>query len=220
MHSSFEYSYYHQSLRMRIISWNVRGTKKAQVLQEIAFLKRTYKPQLIFLLETLVNRKNILDILPKMGFEHFDFVEPVDHFGGVAVLWDNGIIHASVLKKEPRAIHMLVYDTVKKCNSIISGVYAPAQLQDKDSFWDQLAQMHHVFDIPWCIMGDLNELANPSEKKGGKWYPLSKFARLNRFLESINGISVLVTGNPYTWKKRLQTHLIYERLDRAIARND
>ena len=80
----------------------------------------------MFLLETLVNKKNILDILPKIGFEHFDYVEPVNHSGGLAVLWDNEVIHASVLKREQRAIHMLVYDTVQKCNSIIRGVYAPA----------------------------------------------------------------------------------------------
>ena len=67
---------------MRIISWNVQRIKKAQVLQEIFFLKRTHKPQIMFLLETLVNKMNILDILPKMGFEHFDYVEPVNHYGG------------------------------------------------------------------------------------------------------------------------------------------
>jgi len=83
----------------------VQGTKRTQVLQEISFLKRTHKPQLMFLLETLVNKKNILDILPKLGFEHFDYVEPVNHSDGLAVLWDNGVIHASVLKKEQRAIH-------------------------------------------------------------------------------------------------------------------
>ena len=194
---------------MRIICWNVQGTKKTQVLQEIAFLKRTHKPQLIFLLETLVNKKNLLDILPKMGFDHFDYVEPVNHSGGLAVLWDNGTIHALVLNKEHRAIHMLVYDTVRKSNSIISGVYAPAQYQDKDRFWDHLAQLHQVFDLPWCIIGDMNELANPMEKKGGKRYPPSKFIRLNRFLDRINGISVPFQGNPFTWKKRLHTHLIY-----------
>jgi len=92
---------------------NVQDTKKAQVLQEIYFLKRTHKPQIVFLSETLVNKKNILDILQKMGFAHFNYVEPVNHSGGLAVLWDNGVIHASVLKKEQRAIHMLVYDTLK-----------------------------------------------------------------------------------------------------------
>ena len=107
-----------------------------------------------------------------MGFEHFDYVEPVKHSGALAVLWDNGIIHASVLKKEQRAIHMVVYDTLKKCSSIISGVYAPAQTQDKYRFWNQLKQLNNVIDLPWCIIGDLNELANPTEKRGGKRYPL------------------------------------------------
>jgi len=124
---------------MSIISWNIQGVKKAQVLQEIP--KTPHNPQLIFLLETLVNKKSILSILPKMGFDNFDYVEPVNHSGGLAVLWNNGLIHASVLKKEQRAIHMLVYDTSKHCSSIISGVYAPSQFQDKDCFWQQLEQM-------------------------------------------------------------------------------
>jgi len=125
-------------------------------------------------LGTLVNKKNTLDVLPKMGFDHFDYVELVNHSGGLAVLWDNGIIHASVFKKEQRAIHMLVHDTSKQCSSIISGFNAPAQSQDKDCFWNQLLQMNNVIDLPWCIMGDLNELANPT--RGRKRYPLSKFA--------------------------------------------
>ena len=205
---------------MRIISWNVQGVKKAQVLQEIQFLKRTHKPQILFLQETLVNERNILDILPKLGFDHFDYVEPVNHSGGLAVLWDNGLIHASVLNKEPRAIHMLVYDSSKQCSSIVSGIYAPAQLQDKDSFWTHLVQMNNVIDLPWCIIGDCNELANPSEKRGGQRLPLLKFRRLNNFLDTINAISVPFTGFPLTWKKRIHSHLIYERLDRAILRSD
>ena len=74
--------------------------------------------------------------------------------------------------------------------------------------------------IPWCIIGDLNELANPSEKSGGKHYPLSKFDRLNDFLGRINAISVPFRRYPFTWKKPIHTHLIYERLDRATLRND
>jgi len=32
--------------------------------------------------------------------------------------------------------------------------------------------------------------------------------------------SILVNGSPFTWKKRIYTHLIYERLDRTIAMKD
>jgi len=205
---------------MHIISWNVQGVKKAQVLQEIQFLKSTHKPQILFLQETLVNERNILDILPKLGFDHFDYVEPVNHSGGIAVLWDNGLIHASVLNKEPRAIHLLVYDPAKQCSSVVSGIYAPARLQDKDSFWNHLVQMNTAIDLPWCIIGDCNELANPSEKRGGQRLPPSKFRRLNNFMDTINAVSVPFIGYPFTWKRRIHSHLIYERLDRAILRSD
>ena len=36
---------------------------------------------------------------------------------------------------------------------------------DKDEFWKSLDQMNAVVDLPWCIIGDFNELAAPSEKE-------------------------------------------------------
>jgi len=60
---------------MKIICWNTQGVKKPLALQEVKFLIRTHEPDLIFLLEILVNETNICRILPIMGFEHYDFVQ-------------------------------------------------------------------------------------------------------------------------------------------------
>ena len=98
---------------MKAICWNVQGAKKTQVVQEVKFLVRTHEPGMLFLLETLINESNIRRILPVLGFEHFDFVSPVNHSGVIAVLWNNGNIHASILIKEPRAIHLLLHDPNK-----------------------------------------------------------------------------------------------------------
>jgi len=59
-----------------------------------------------------------------------------------------------------------------------------------------------VIDLRWCIIGDLNELAYPSEKRGGKLYPPSKFERLNNVMDRIKAISVPFSGFPFTWKKK------------------
>ena len=83
------------------------------------------------------------------------------------MLWNNGTIYASILRKEQRAIHMLIHDTGQACISIISGVYAPAQQRDKESFWSHLLQLNNVIDLPWCLIRDFNEVANPIEKRGG-----------------------------------------------------
>jgi len=137
----------------------------------------------------------------------------------IAVLWNSRKIHASVLQNSHRALHLLVHDTTISVSSIISGIYAPAQPREKDSFWQYLIELTTVFDLPWCIIGDFNEIASPSEKQGGQVFPCNKYWRLNQFLSLTKGVFVPVNGSIFTWKKRLHMHLIYERLDRAIVCN-
>jgi len=197
-----------------------REQKEHKFCLEIQFLKRTHKPDIVFLLETMVNEKNIRNFLPRIGFEHFDFVEPTNHSGGLAILWNNEKIHASILRKEQRAIHMLIHDPSINQNLIISGIYAPAQQRDKEIFWNHLYHLNEVIDLRWCIIGDFNELANPSEKHGGRPQPSTKFVRLNDFRNTINASTIPTNGSLFTWKKHIHTHLIYQRLDRAIGRNN
>ncbi|KAJ8444785.1 hypothetical protein Cgig2_011747 [Carnegiea gigantea] len=104
-------------------NWNVQGAKKAQVLEEVKILKRTTHPYILFLLETMTNEKNTCLIIQKMGFDHFNFVLPINHSGGIWVLWNNNNCHALVLAKENRAIHMLVHDPANSKNILVSGVY-------------------------------------------------------------------------------------------------
>jgi len=61
---------------------------------------------------------------------------------------------------------MLVHDPVKQKNIVVSRVYGPTQSRDKESFWNSLVQMNNVIDIPWCLIGDCNELKNLLEKRG------------------------------------------------------
>ena len=78
-----------------------------------------------------------------------------------------------------------------------------------------LCDLSEIFDLHWCIIGDFNELAKPSEKQGRISHPCTKYRRLNHFLDQSNAISVPGNGSIYTWKKHIHTHLIYEWLDRA-----
>jgi len=198
---------------MKVLSWNIQGIKKPQALQELRLLKQTHKQDILFIVETLVTDSHLLRVLPKLGFDYYDFISPINRAGGIAVLWNSGTIHASLLSKSNWAIHLLVHDTTNSMQSIISGIYAPTQQREKDSFWTLLNETHKLFDLPWCIIGDFNELANPSEKRRGICHPNTKYHRLNNFLTQNNAISVPVNGSIFTCKKRIHMHLIYERLD-------
>ena len=80
-------------------------------------------------------------LLPQLGFDHYDFILPVNHSGGIWVLWNQQNILANVLFKEDRAIHLLVFDIIRQKLSIISGIYAPAQPSQKDVFWSHLREL-------------------------------------------------------------------------------
>ena len=69
-------------------------------------------------------------------------------------------------------------------------------------------------------MEDFNEITCPNEKLDGTTPNVNKFQLLHDFLTNINAQTLQVSGDLFTWKKRVHTHLIYERLDRIIARNN
>jgi len=101
-----------------------------------------------------------------------------------------------------------------------SAVYTPAQTQDKNAFCDYLKHLHDVIDLPWCLMGDFNEMLLSSNKIGGSPLKVSKTQRLSDFLAYSKGVDANVHGLIFTWKKFLRGQLIYEKLDRVIFRED
>ena len=67
---------------------------------------------------------------------------------------------------------MLVHDTTNANSVITSEIYVLAQQREKEAFWDHLRELNGVIDLPWCLIEDINELAHPTEKRGGHNYPL------------------------------------------------
>jgi len=47
----------------------------------------------------MISEKNLLCVLPTLGFDHFDYVLPSFQLRGIAVLWCNNTIHALILHK-------------------------------------------------------------------------------------------------------------------------
>ena len=205
---------------MKIIAWNVQDAKKCQLREEIRYLLKNQRPDLVFLIETMASESTTKQLLPQLGFDFYDYILPINHAGGIWVMWNTKNMMANVLFKEDRAIHMLVFDVLIQKFSIISGVYAPAQPSHKDVFWSHLQNLNSVIDYPWCLIGDFNELESHADKTGGPPANLSRLTRLPKFLNFCRATTLPVLGHSFTWKKRVHNHLVYEKLDRAIGRHD
>jgi len=149
---------------MKIVCWNVQGARKSQLRLEVGFINRIIKPDILILLETMVNEQDANLIITNLGFSHYDTIPTENHCGGIWCLWNPINVDVSILVKESRAIHCQIKDNVKNKQCLLTAVYALAQERHKDAFWQHLKQLNEFVNLPWCIMRDLTKYSTHQKR--------------------------------------------------------
>ncbi|GAU38527.1 hypothetical protein TSUD_148090 [Trifolium subterraneum] len=84
--------------------------------------------------------------------------------------------------------------------------------------WDLLRDLGNMSSIPWCIIGDFNELLSQADKKGIHPQTNGLCMGFRQAVSDCDLIDIPIEGHPFTWiKSRGTPHVIEERLDRAMA---
>ena len=101
---------------------------------------------------------------------------------------------------------------------VFSGVYGPVEKSLRALFWEELGSIKGLWNEPWCVGGDFNEILSPDERfKGGR---ISNSMR--RFADILNGLELRdlpLQGGPFTWRGGLNGRF-KSRLDRFVASSD
>ncbi|KAF7843708.1 putative ribonuclease H protein At1g65750 family [Senna tora] len=138
-------------------------------------LKRQFKLDGLFILETRQSGWKADQIINKCGFELHDRVEAEGFVGGIWGLWDSENIAVQVLRKHRQFMHMKIG---KRNESwLLTVVYASPHLNSRRELWGELHELSRNITEPWCIAGDFNAFVADNEKKGG-----NVAARLDRVL--------------------------------------
>lgn len=78
--------------------------------------------------------------------------------------------------------------------------------------------MSSLSNTPWLIIGDFNEISQPSEKFGEGPPSEQKMKIFNTFLNSCNLLDLGFIGTPFTWTNgRLGNQIVRTCIDRAHA---
>ncbi|WOG99649.1 hypothetical protein DCAR_0519003 [Daucus carota subsp. sativus] len=142
-------------------------------------------------------------------------VDAVGHGGGVALLWKNegGI---TIVNSCSNFIDFEVtHEQIGRWR--YTGYYRIPDRSKRREAWSMIKNLAADSMLPWCIIGDFNDLMTEDEKKGEQCHPR---ALLNGFSETImecNLIDLGFTGDKFTWERGRGTDKwILERLDRGL----
>ena len=89
--------------------------------------------------------------------------------GGLAFLWKK-MNSCSLFGFSKHHIGVIIFDRDGKVWRCI-GLYRHPDRNNRRETWDLLRSLKVISPLPWCIMGDFNNLLSREEKKGGAEYP-------------------------------------------------
>ncbi|XP_074374181.1 uncharacterized protein LOC141714567 [Apium graveolens] len=138
------------------------------------------------------------------------------HGGGLALMWKNeGVV-------DIKASCDNYIDFEVECEQVgrwrYTGFYGCPERTRRQESWNILHALALKSQLPWCVLGDFNDMQFSFEKRGGRPQPNNLLVGFNDAITDCGLEDLDFTGSEYTWEKSRGTPgWIQERLDRELA---
>ncbi|XP_057453246.1 uncharacterized protein LOC130745123 [Lotus japonicus] len=201
---------------LRIISWNVRGAVHEYGKLFIKELIRSKKPDIVLLYEIRCQFAQVSHYWNSLGFFPAFVSEAIGFSGGIWVMIRTNFGLST------RLIHMhgqaITFELWKDNLSwVCNAIYASPIPEQREILWQHLTQLRESISIPWLLVGDMNEVLQPSEVRGGDFIP-SRAHRFASVLDKCRLIDLGLVGGNYMWfRNRNNIIILSKRLDRALG---
>lgn len=201
---------------MSVLNWNCRGIGLPSKIQFLKDVVRQERPDFIFLCETIDNKNKMERVRRALRFDGLISVDDVGKSGGLAFLWRHK--DQAQLRSESRNHIDMEINMNGKDRWRLTGVYGEPDRNQRRKTWDLLRTLARDSNLPWCTIGDLNNVLSQEDKNGGAPYPSWLIDGFNEVLVDVELIDMDLVGHQFTWEKGRGTTAWTEvRLDRALT---
>lgn len=185
----------------------------------IRFLKeitQKIKPNIIFLSETLAEIKKVQEVCKLLNFADCFVVEAQGHSEGLALFWKNK--GGCSIKNSGNHYIDFELENEQVGRWRYKGFYGCPERERRRESWDILRYLSLQSTLPWCIIGDFNDLMFKDEKGGGREHPGNLLQGFTNVIDECGLQDLRFGGEKLTWEKsRGKQAWVQERLDRGLA---
>lgn len=134
----------------------------------------------------------------------------------MAVLWKQSM-NCSVTDYSKNHINLEVQEEIHG-KWRITAFYGMPERNNRRNSWDLIRTISASSSLPWCFIGDLNDMVNISDKRGGASHSQRLLDGFREVLSDCNLIDMNLEGYPYTWQRKENLVVVLEEtLDRALV---
>lgn len=200
---------------MKIAAWNCRGAASSSFRTALSDLMYEYKSDLLFSLETRMPSTGATWILDKFHYTNVVAVEARGFTGGLWCFWSVDNVSLKVLSYTAQTINVgvLYKDNI---SWLLSLVYGSPVVSLRDKFCDFVERMSGYGNVPWCMIGDFNQVVCQEDKLGGRKVTSYSAERMRRMLNMCDFQGVDFSGPRFTWTNNQPGSFnIRQRLDQC-----
>ncbi|XP_058732856.1 uncharacterized protein LOC131604433 [Vicia villosa] len=204
---------------MKILSWNCRGLSNPRAIPNHRKLAHEHRPEVLFLSKTLAKSQKLEHIRVILKFEACLSIDVEGRSGGITVLWRDSA-QCSVVNFTRNFVNILIKDE-SKGDWRLTCYYGFLERGRRKQVWDMLRDIRDMSNVPWCVIGDFNDLLSQQDKRGNHEHPNWLCVGFRQVVNDCDLNDIPIEGHQFTWiKSRGTDHVIEERLDRALANSD
>ncbi|PNX81632.1 endonuclease/exonuclease/phosphatase family protein, partial [Trifolium pratense] len=204
---------------MIILSWNCRGLSTPNAIPNLRRLAQKHRPDVLFLSETLSKSHQLERIRVLLKYESCLSIDVEGRSGGLAILW-NDKLKCKIVNYSRNFINVEVEEAEKGVWRLTCYYGFPERGRRREA-WDMLRDLRNMSSLPWCIIGDFNDLLSQEDKVGNHPHPNWLCTGFRNAVSDCDLTDIQLEGHRFTWiKSRGTPHVIEERLDRAMASSD
>ncbi|XP_074361401.1 uncharacterized protein LOC141701666 [Apium graveolens] len=170
----------------------------------------------IFLIETIAVASRIEDLRIKLGFSQYFAVDCRGCSGGLAIFWKSSV-DCSVTGYSRNHVDVVFNENNIQKWRLTCFYGFPNRSQRKQS-WELICRLSNLSNLPWCIMGDFNDILYSTDKKGLHPHPDYLMRGFRNTLDESELTEVELQGGCFTWENsRGKENWVQEKLDRAFT---
>lgn len=153
---------------MKITSWNARGLNMAPTQKGVKSLVKEHNLDTIGLTKTKLNDVRLRDFLRfrLRGWNQSNNFA-THGAGRILMLWNPSKVSLDPISVFPQVINFKATCKVKSTSFHMSFVYGLHSIVDRRPLWDNLLDFSLQFQLPWLVLGDLNNVLNTVDKQNG-----------------------------------------------------
>ncbi|XP_074347296.1 uncharacterized protein LOC141686140 [Apium graveolens] len=201
---------------MNFLGWNYRGLENSRTVRALNDLVRDRNPDILFLSETISVANIIEKLRVKFKYVQCFSIDRVGRSGVLTVFW-RSIVDVFIDSYSQNHID-LVFNENGATSWSLTLYYGFLERTRRREAWDMICRLSKASSLPWCILGDFNDLLYSSDNQGIHPHPGSLIEGFRKALEESMLSEIDLEGGLFTWEEgKGSNDWVQERLDRVFA---